>query len=71
MMTVGDLLDLLDGLDEETEVRLAQQPSYPFEYELSDGVVVELGKEDILYLIEGNQIGYLPDEARDTIGWNN
>lgn len=68
-MTVGDLLDLLDGLDEDMPVFLAQQPSYPFEYELDGGEVVELNGEECLYLIEGEQIGYLPTEVRNTIGW--
>jgi hypothetical protein len=33
-MTVGDLLRELDGLDENIEVRLAMQPSWPFEYSI-------------------------------------
>lgn len=68
-MTVGDLLDLLDGLDEDTPVFLAQQPSYPFEYELADGQVIEINGEEVLYLVEGNQLGYLPSEVRNAIGW--
>lgn len=68
-MTVGDLLDLLDGLDEDMPVFLAQQPSYPFEYELDEGRVVEISGEEVLYLVEGDQIGYLPDKVRNEIGW--
>lgn len=30
--TVAQLRDLLDGLDDDTEVRLMSQPSWPFEY---------------------------------------
>ncbi len=26
-------------------------------------------EEDVVYLEEGGQIGYLPDEAREMIGW--
>ena len=26
-------------------------------------------EEDVVYLEEGGQIGYLPDEARELIGW--
>lgn len=33
-MTVRELLDALEGLDEGAEVRLACQPSWPFEYRL-------------------------------------
>ena len=69
-MTVGDLLDLLDGLDENMEVRFASQPSYPFEYGVDDGYIVETENgNEFIYLVEGEQIGYLPDEVRETIGW--
>ena len=33
-MTVQELLDLLDGVDPSTEVRIAYQPSYPLECSL-------------------------------------
>lgn len=70
-MTVGDLLDLLDGFDEDVEVRLAQQPSYPLEYELggAESVEDEDGVE-VLYLIEGDQLGYLPHGVSEAIGWS-
>lgn len=52
--TVRDLLDQLDGLPEDAEVRIAEQPS-----------------EDlpIVYLVEGDQLAYLPGDASDRIGW--
>lgn len=31
-MTVGDLIQLLETMDEDAEVRLAHQPNYPFDY---------------------------------------
>ncbi len=71
MMTVGDLLDLMDGYDEEVEVRFATQPSYPLEYEIggADSVMLDGNGTEILYLIEGNQLGYLPSKVTEAIGW--
>ena len=31
-MTASELIELLEDLDPDTEVRIAQQPSWPFEY---------------------------------------
>jgi hypothetical protein len=33
-MTVGELLELLEDFPEDAEVRLAHQPSWPFEYSI-------------------------------------
>lgn len=70
-ITVGELMDWLAELDEDAEVRLAHQPSCPFEYSL-DGfnpVVTAAGGGDcetpVVYLVEGNQLGYLPGEAME------
>lgn len=58
---------------EDLEVRLAIQPSWPFEYDISkwsDIAPVEL--EDgshVVYLPEGTQLNYLPGVARDILGW--
>jgi hypothetical protein len=73
------------------EVRIAQQPGWPFEYSISDGLVVDVSgcdpeelpetdmdgrrfvdehePKEILYLAEGNQIGYLPGVVSSAIGW--
>lgn len=40
-MTVGELKNLLDGLDDDIEVRFASQPSWPFEYSIEGVYVVE------------------------------
>lgn len=44
MMTIGQLIDQLDAIADEygsdIEVRLATQPSWPFEYTIADEVVV-------------------------------
>lgn len=37
-MTVGELLELLEGVDQDAEVRLATQPSWPLQYKVR-GVV--------------------------------
>lgn len=64
-MYVSDLIELLEGMDPDAEVRLAIQPRYPFEHHIdsveeSDGVV---------YVSEGGHRGYLPGEAREALGW--
>lgn len=78
-MTVGDLLEALQGFDEGTEVRLAMQPSWPFEYSISEVIPVNLQDDeddeydedetDVVYLVEGTQLGYLPSKAQQEIGW--
>lgn len=44
MMTVGELKELLEDLDDEMEVRIAQQPSWPLEYAIGGGEVVDLNE---------------------------
>jgi hypothetical protein len=100
-MNVGDLKRALEDLDDDLEVRWASQPSWPFEWEISDVQVFDLnqdqedenaefeepsvhenpdsaGDEDgydyvepneIVYLVEGNQIGYLPGYVKKGLGW--
>ena len=72
-MTVGELINELKYMDEGATVRFASQPSWPFEYSIS-GVIQTIvdnrgNEEDIVYLEEGRQIGYLPKEAKDELGW--
>jgi hypothetical protein len=69
-MTVEELMYLLEELDPEATVRLAIQPSWPFEHSL-DGNYAEVEKDGkkVVYLAEGNQLGYLPGEARQQLGW--
>ena len=66
---------------DDVEVRTAQQPRWAFEYSIDEAVVVEnkdgeetsnnvVGeKEVIVYLSEGSQLGYLPEEASEALGW--
>ena len=73
-MTVGELINELKYMDEGATVRFASQPSWPFEYSIY-GVVqttvkdIRDNEEDIVYLEEGQQIGYLPSEAKEELGW--
>jgi hypothetical protein len=88
-MTVGELMERLEQLDPDSEVRWAAQPSWPFEYSISDVIPItedELvdeedaeenmdyipespKKDDIVYLVEGTQLGYLPSHVCREIGW--
>jgi len=119
-LTVSDLRDMLEGLDDNLEVRFAAQPNWPFEYsidkvevvnpnapsddeereyeeflsehfearqiedpeereaeikKLRDGwIAMQESNEadnglEVVYLVEGNQIGYLPGIVASAIGW--
>jgi len=73
-MTVRELIQELKYMDEDAKVRFASQPSWPFEYSIY-GVVqttvkdLEDNKQEIVYLEEGRQVGYLPVEAKEELGW--
>lgn len=84
-MTVGELKELLDDMEDEIEVRLAHQPEWPFEYEIRDVAFIEEDPEPacdddgepieedehepVVYLVEGEQIGYLPGYVSEHLGW--
>ena len=82
-MTVQELIKELEYMNLEAEVRLATQPSYPLEYTLANVVEVDLSKdpwddpdpimdgsgEGVVYLGVGGQIGYLPKQAANELGW--
>lgn len=70
-MTVQDLLMELEGYAPDTEVRFASQPSWPFEYSIDSVVSVTPEDEEypVIYLTEGTQLGYLPGNVKDEIGW--
>jgi hypothetical protein len=74
-MTVADLIYELEQMNPEAEVRFASQPSWPFENDIDSVVSVEIknprtGEDvEVVYLEEGRQIGYLPDEACQELGW--
>lgn len=47
MMTVGDLRALIDGLDDATPLRLATQPRYPTEQEVSNLKLVRPNQSEV------------------------
>lgn len=67
-MTVGQLKELLEGYEDEAEVRLMTQSNYPFEYsirgvastrEMNDLEGEETDPDgDVVYVVEGGQLGY-------------
>ena len=81
-MTVGELKEHLSDLagagqiNDNTEVRMAQQPRWAFEYATGDGIATsnhdEAGAPEVakaLYLEQGHQIGYLPEGVSNELGW--
>ena len=74
-MTVADLIYQLEQMNPEAQVRFASQPNWPFEYSISSVVQVEIADRrtdegvETVYLEEGRQLGYLPAEAKDELGW--
>jgi hypothetical protein len=60
-MNVDELINLLESFEPETEVRMAVQPGDPFETTI-EGTVngEELGKEGVVYLVEGDNLGAAP-----------
>ena len=68
-MTVAELIEELKYMEQDAEVRFAQQPSCPFEYDIVGVVEVKVDEDDVVYLEEGRQLGYLPGEAKDELGW--
>ena len=68
-MTVSELKEILEHYDDDMEVRFASQPSWPFEYSILDAVLAHVDEEVVIYLEEGSQLGYLPREAKEELGW--
>lgn len=77
-MTVIELIEELEQMNPEAEVRFASQPSWPFEYSINSVIEVneDGGTEDVrddgesvVYLEEGTQLGYLPGHVKDELGW--
>ena len=71
-MTVGELKQRLyelseDGqINEDTEIRIAEQPRWAFEYATGFGIATT---NNALYLEEGHQIGYLPEGVAQQLEW--
>lgn len=76
-MTVQDLIEQLSFMNPNSVVRFASQPSWPFEYSISEVIEIqnqeEEGEEEeahtTVYFVEGTQEGYLPRHVKDEIGW--
>lgn len=62
-MTVSELIEMLEDCDPDMEVRIAEQPWYPFEYYI-EGVAEYEGK---IFICEGNQLAYASSEIWDCI----
>ena len=72
-MTVGELISMLEGFDEESNVFFMSQPNWPFEYSIED--IVERSdfendesdgrKNNDVILVEGSQIRYGNKNAWD------
>ena len=68
-MTVSELIESLEYLDGDAEVRFASQPNWPFEYSIENAVEVEVEGKTVIFLEEGRQLGYLPIEAKESLCW--
>lgn len=79
-MTVGQLRELLEEFEDDVEVRFVGQPSWPMEYSimgavsksdlaLDDEDVDEVHDEEdeVLYLVEGSQLGYASKRAWELV----
>ncbi len=77
---INELEDMRDVVGDDAEVRYASQPSWPFEYSISNIITMtnemreeharaELQGENVVYLAEGSQLGYLPEDAKNELGW--
>ena len=76
-MTALELIDVLRTAVEDMnggkdlEVRIAEQPHWPFEYSVDREATERAAGlcDGKLYIVEGRQIDYLRGEVRDAIGW--
>lgn len=79
-VTLRDLIEQLEDIAEEhgddTCVRLAMQPSWPFEYSIGDVVVVKQRERRdcskrtaVCYIGEGQQLAYLSGAAATALDW--
>ena len=80
-MTLSDLISRLEdeglifvedgeiSLNEDCEILMAHQPSWPLEFQIRDIALVEIDNCSVLYVVEGEQNGYLPEEVNEQIYW--
>lgn len=79
MATVSELYEELSELMEtnpNAEVRIAHQPSWPLESSTGTILHVEIEDEDeldtevVVYISAAEQLGYLPGNVADELGWS-
>lgn len=68
-MTVAELIAQLEDFDQDAEVRLALQPSYPVEFSAEDPVECEVMGRMVVYIAERGRLGYLSRVGRAELGW--
>lgn len=67
-MKVCELIEILGDFPENAEVRFASQPNWPFEYNIGGDIVMN-DEENVVYLAEAGQIGYLPGDIAEKLSW--
>ena len=81
-MKVQELIEALEDYGPDAEVRMATQPSYPFENGIGDVVdSISFSEDnrgfafrsqepiDVVYITDSGQIDYLGEEGRISLGW--
>lgn len=69
-MTVRDLIEELENMNPDAEIRIAYQPNYPL-YFVPD-TVVETEEQDSVYIAEplyGSDNGYLHSEVKQLLDY--
>ena len=68
-MTVGELKDILECVDDDTEIRMMTQKTHPLTHYiagLTHSEDIETDEDiDILYVVQGSDIGYGTKAAWD------
>jgi len=75
-LTLMDLKMMVDEMVDEVgeskaydiKVRIASQPRWPFEYSVA-AELVPSNTDDVVYIAEDQQLGYLPYDAKESLGW--
>lgn len=74
-LTVAELANILNDLVDDGHgdavIRYAAQPQWPFEYSVTADDQVNLieGEGEVFYIAEGTQLGYLPGQVAEDLGW--
>ncbi len=65
-MTMAKLREAIEHLDPNTPVLLAVQPAWPMHYDVA---AMPRLVEGALYLAANEQLGYLPHDVANELGW--